>query len=303
MRYLLLLAVLLMACNPIQPTNTSPQYSSAVEAQHKIVVAVIDGVRMSESRHLPLIFGELAPQGATLRNLWNEGHTVTRPGHATMLTGVYQWISNTPDEFPHQPTFFEYYRESTGAAASKAYYVAGKTRLQYTEYSDAAGYGIDYAGTFIGADTTDDVTHETALDILQTYHPDFMLINYGEVDERGHECVLEDYLASIDRADTLVYNLWNELQSMPYYAGDTYLFITSDHGRHTTDYCKHGDTCEGCRQLLGVVLGPGIAVGASNTYYEQTQFCRTFGWIMGVETPLAEGWMFTDIWGNVSGIE
>jgi arylsulfatase A-like enzyme len=92
---------------------------------------------------------------------------------------------------------------------------------------------------------------------------------------------------------SLVVVTWNHLQADSDYAGKTYLFVTSDHGRHDDahgGYQHHGDECDGCRHITFLALGPDIRAGHEvTTLYGQEDLCSTVGTIMGMPTPLSQG--------------
>ena len=122
---------------------------------------------------------------------------------------------------------------------------------------------------------------------------------FAQVDWAGHSGVWNDYVAAITGADSLVWKTWNYLQSDPFYAGQTYLFVTNDHGRHTDangGFTSHGDDCAGCSRLVFMALGPDIrANNVSAGIFSQRDLCRTVGQILGFPTPHADGTIIQDI--------
>jgi arylsulfatase A-like enzyme len=84
---------------------------------------------------------------------------------------------------------------------------------------------------------------------------------------------------------SLVYELWKLIQTDSIYKNTTTLFITNDHGRHTTDFAGHRDQCDGCRHIMLMALGPDVKAGEvdSVTRY-QIDIAPTIGMLLGYST-------------------
>jgi hypothetical protein len=191
------------------------------------------------------------------------------------------------------PTFFEYFRQSLALPESLTLVVAGKDKLNICSYSIHAEHGASYgAREDVGFDS-DVETFQALLSDLEADHPRLVLVNLSEVDWEGHSGIWSNYINAIQTADSLVWELWNFLQSDPFYAGKTYLFVTNDHGRHDDahgGFQHHGDDCEGCRHIMLLTLGPKVrrdftAVGE----YTQIDLCPTIGSLLDFDAPLADG--------------
>jgi phosphopentomutase len=83
-----------------------------------------------------------------------------------------------------------------------------------------------------------------------------LLINLKDPDYYGHVNNWSAYLNSIKKSDEYVFKLWNTIQQDPEMAGKTTLFVTNDHGRHTSNFQHHGDDCQGCRHIMFYAMGP-----------------------------------------------
>lgn len=77
----------------------------------------------------------------------------------------------------------------------------------------------------------DAFTHAYAMHYLKQVKPRVMAISYGDTDDFAHDGRYDEYLRAIQRSDTFVRELWEYLQSEPYYKNQTYVLITTDHGR------------------------------------------------------------------------
>ena len=100
-----------------------------------------------------------------------------------------------------------------------------------------------------------------ALEHLATKRPRVLYILLGETDEWAHEGRYDLYLDAALRADRFIERVWTTLQSMPDYAGQTALVITTDHGRGATtkDWMDHGRDVPAAERTWMAFLGPGVA--------------------------------------------
>jgi hypothetical protein len=187
--------------------------SSGLHAQNVIIV-VIDGARYTETfgaqdTFIPNIWNLMKPEGTIYTNFYNDSVTVTNPGHASILTGTWQSIANDGSENPTMPTIFEYYRKNISSSESDNYLVAGANKLCALTYSTHPDYGSDYGASSITNNYTGDLdTYDSLITIMDTYHPGLLLVNFKEVDIKGHTGIWEDYLSAITQVDSLIYQLW-----------------------------------------------------------------------------------------------
>jgi hypothetical protein len=92
-------------------------------------------------------------------------------------------------------------------------------------------------------------------------------------------------------------DLWATIQRDPVLKDTTTLFITNDHGRHTTDYTSHGDSCDGCRHLLCVAVGPGFKPNRiSGTRRDQRDIAVTAADLLSISMPTATGQVMTELY-------
>jgi hypothetical protein len=286
---------------PARSHNTAPPSVPAP----KVVIFAVDGARYTEtfgdSTHewIPHIWNDLRPLGTTLTHFRNQGITSTVPGHCAIVTGTWQDIANDGSERPDEPTLFEYYRHWFSAPAREAYVISGKSKLEVCAWGTHPDYGSSCGATASVGHSNDAAVYTELISVLQTQRPRLVLACFPDVDLAGHSGVWNDYVGSIAGADSLAWKTWNYLQSDPFYAGQTYMFVTGDHGRHSDDnggFAGHGDGCLGCRHLTFLALGPDIRVGeTSDGYFTQRDLCNTVGQILGFPTPHADGTVIVDI--------
>jgi hypothetical protein len=99
-----------------------------------------------------------------------------------------------------------------------------------------------------------------ALESLRTSKPRVLYVMLGEGDEWAHSGRYDLYLDATFRADRFIRRVWDTLQSMPAYANQTTLLITTDHGRGatTSDWTDHGTKVPAAESTWIAALGPGV---------------------------------------------
>ena len=269
-------------------------------AQHTrfVIIVVIDGVRYTEtfgdSTHqwIPRIWTDLRPLGAIYTAYSNAGLTETNPGHANIVTGTWQGITNDGLTRPHTPTLFEYSRKSLGTSADENFVVLGKTKLNILAYSDHPEYGPSYKASVAGTplQNNDQLAADTLKRVLRTNHPTLTVLNLPNPDSVAHGGSWDGYLTSVRNADSLTYDIWNTVQNDSVMKGKTTMFVTNDHGRHTTSFINHGDGCEGCRHLMLLAIGPDTPPGVIDSMPQmQVDIAPTIGVLLGFATPYSTG--------------
>lgn len=269
---------------------------NAAIAQNVFVV-VIDGARYTETFGypdpmdlIPNMWNNLMPQGTLYSNFRDTLYTSTNPGHSTILTGTWQTIANNGSERPTKPTVFEYYRKEKSASVNDVFVVAGKEKLNILNYSTDEQYGASYMASVLAEDLTDNEVYDNLTETMDLYHPKLVIVNLPSVDRAGHSNNWEEYLNAIRNADRLVYELWNKIQSDSYYKDNTTLFITNDHGRHTTDFKSHGDDCQGCQHIMLLALGRNIPkANIINSDKYQSDIAASIGDLLKFDTPKSTG--------------
>lgn len=291
-----LLAFLLVAGLPTATTQ-------AYETRH-VVIVVVDGARHSETfgdstlANVPRQGLDLAPLGCRGTN-WNAGATTTVPGHAAILSGAYQALANDGSERSHLPLVFEYYRAATGAPRSQVWFLSDKPKLDVMSSSDDPAYGDSLGASVDATCPTDSAVVARAEAVLLSGHPAIVALNLAQTDIVAHTGSWTGYLAALHRADSLVYDLWLTIQSDTALAGRTTLLVTNDHGRHDDahgGFVSHGCSCDGCRRLQLLALGPDFRTGfVSPALAQQVDIVPTVGELFGFPTPWATGHVMADL--------
>lgn len=99
-----------------------------------------------------------------------------------------------------------------------------------------------------------------ALETLRTTKPRVLYVMLGEGDEWAHAGRYDLYLDSAFRADRFIRRVWDTVQSMPEYANQTTLLVTTDHGRGDTtkDWTDHGKKVPAAESTWMFALGPAV---------------------------------------------
>jgi hypothetical protein len=281
-----------------------PPISESVD--RNVIVLIIDGARFSEMfgdssyKNIPNL-RSLMRQGTVCTNMFIDGVTNTVNGHAAICTGHYEPLNNGGQESPSHPSFFQYWRKSTGKDSASAWIITSKDKLQVLanctdpdwngKFMPATDCGINGLGSGYREDS---ITFNNALSQLQTGVPKIMLINLKEPDVAGHMGDWPMYLDGIRKGDKYAFKLWSFIQSHPSYKDKTVLFITNDHGRHSdgwsNGFVSHGDNCDGCRHINFMALGAGIRKGhIDTTSYSQNDIASTLAHILGIQLPYSSG--------------
>ena len=123
------------------------------------------------------------------------------------------------------------------------------------------------------------------LEHLRTKQPRVLYILLGEGDEWAHAGRYDLYLDAALRADRFIERVWTTLQSMPDYAGQTALVVTTDHGRGATikDWGDHGTDVPAAERTWMAMMGPGVpALGVRrNVTVTTSQIAATIAALVG----------------------
>src|SRR5258707_6359775 len=275
--------------------SLSPRHSHA----QNVFIIVIDGVRYSESlggegKYMPHLWNDLRPIGTIYTRFRNEGKTLTNPGHSAILTGKWQNIKNDGSDEFSDPTVFELFRKQTGLPEQSCFVIAGKEKLHILTHGTDPSYGKKYAAMFKANSSGKNIdTWNNLKSVMSEFHPRAVIVNFAETDIIGHKGNWEGYLGAIREVDSLLSALWNAIQSDSVYKNTTTLFVTNDHGRHDDQhggFKDHGDSCEGCRHIMLVALGPMFKEGAEvSGLATQVDLAPTSAGILGIDFPKVLG--------------
>jgi len=131
------------------------------------------------------------------------------------------------------------------------------------------------------------ITYFAGREYLKAYKPKALYIAFDETDDFAHGGAYDQYLKAAHAEDAMIADLWNTLQSMPEYKGNTTLLIACDHGRGDKikeQWTSHGSKTEGSNQIWIAVIGPDTkALGEvkNNPQLYQKQLATTIAALLG----------------------
>jgi hypothetical protein len=108
---------------------------NAASSGHKIVLAIIGGVRRAESfsprgrQNIPHLVSDLLPNSLFYLHARNEGVTAHFNSIASILTGNWQRLDDWGNQAPVSATLFELYRKQLRADAGDTWLVASNKAL------------------------------------------------------------------------------------------------------------------------------------------------------------------------------
>lgn len=134
---------------------------------------------------------------------------------------------------------------------------------------------------------SDSMTFQYAMEYLKRERPRVTFIGFDETDHHAHGGRYDKYLKAANRADKMIEQLWQWVQSQSDYRDQTTLLITTDHGRGSgkNNWRKHRLLAAGSRQIWFAVIGPdtppfGEMKIKSKTY--QNQVAKTIAAFLGL---------------------
>jgi hypothetical protein len=178
-----------------------------------------------------------------------------------------------------------------------AFDVLGGTNPSATEKAINA-LAKDSYKPFGEEEVLDVFTQYGAMEYLKNKKNRVLYISYGETDEWAHSGFYRDYLNAANMVDKWIADIWNFIQSDPFYKNKTAIFITTDHGRgdaRKEEWTSHNSKIKDSYQIWMAAMGPGIKpmgeIKQSQQLY-QKQFAQTIASILGLtftaEHPVGE---------------
>lgn len=119
----------------------------------------------------------------------------------------------------------------------------------------------------------DELTYIACKEYVLQHKPSIVFLSFSGTDDAAHEKNYSQYLQQANKADRMIGELWNLVQTIPEYAGTTTFIITTDHGRgkRKDTWHNHGFFVGGSSQtwlaLLGNSIVPRGEMTANNQVY------------------------------------
>ena len=111
--------------------------------------------------------------------------------------------------------------------------------------------------------TDDTLTYHFAKEYISKYHPRLAYISFDETDHFGHAKRYDAYLHTANLEDAYLADLWQMIQQDTFYANNTTLIVTCDHGRGKIPkyrWQSHGVKYPYANETWMAVMGPKTPV-------------------------------------------
>lgn len=265
---------------------------------------------------LPFFWGTLIPGGEIYGDLdagsdahVSNGFNFSYPGYSETLTGHGDPRINSNDNKPNpNTTVLEFLNQQPGFEGQVAAFgawevIAGIVNAQHCGFPVNVAYAplrltpstpaldllnaVKAESPRVWEDESFDApTFHTALEYLKLRKPRVMFLSLGETDDWAHAGNYGEYLLSARRFDADLAQLWNTVQSMPEYRGNTALIVLTDHGRGSgfEDWKSHGQKIPDSKNIWIAMLGPGIpahGIKHNSVPVTQSQVAATAARLLG----------------------
>jgi hypothetical protein len=124
------------------------------------------------------------------------------------------------------------------------------------------------------------------LDYVKSRKPRVLFAGYGETDNWAHSGRYDLVLESAHQFDHFVAELWDTMEQLPEYRGQTTFLITTDHGRGNdpVEWKSHGKKVRGSENIWLAVLGPDTPALGERSHVApitQSQIAATLAAFLG----------------------
>ncbi len=106
----------------------------------------------------------------------------------------------------------------------------------------------------------DDLTWQMSLEYLKSNHPKILFVSLDATDYHAHQGNYKEYIEAAHQFDLYVEEMWETIQCDPFYRDNTFLLLTTDHGRGATatSWQKHGLLPLRSGETWYMEYGPGL---------------------------------------------
>ena len=279
-----------------------------------------DDVAQRREALFPFLWGTIAKQGQIFGNQnkgsvarVTNGMAFSYPGYNEMLTG-YPDPKIDRNEFGPNPnvTVFEWLNRMPEFRGKVAVY--GTWNVFQDIFNEKrsslimqTGWSLPEKGTLTprqelinelyrtttpldDEDTYNSFIQIPLLDYVKTGSPRVLFVGYGETDNWAHQGRYDLVLQSAHGFDYFVQQLWETMQAIPEYRGQTTFILTTDHGRGSglVEWKEHGVDEKGSENIWIAVMGPDTpALGERQNVgpVTQSQLAATVAAFLGQDYP------------------
>jgi len=149
--------------------------------------------------------------------------------------------------------------------------------------------------------TGDEFTFLVATEVLRRFAPSLLTITFSDM-EVAHFGSYSLHMAGISTVDRLVYELWNQLQSLPAYKDKTTLFVLPEFGRDldgssTNGFFNHRQNTESTRVTWMMCLGDAVRKAQIiENPIEQTDICPSIARLFELKNLDLPGKAIPGLW-------
>jgi hypothetical protein len=133
----------------------------------------------------------------------------------------------------------------------------------------------------------DAFTFYFGMEYLKKNKPRVLFFSFDETDDFAHSGEYAAYLNAAHKTDQFLAELWEYLQSDPFYRDKTTLIVTTDHGRGpgADDWKSHGAQVKGADEIWIAMIGPGVSSAGESTNLQlyQNQVAATVAECVGLK--------------------
>jgi len=236
----------------------------------------------------PFLWSVIAKQGQILGNQTKgsvarvtNGMAFSYPGYNEMLTGhpdpkidrnefgpnpnltVFEWLNRMPEfrgkvaVFATWNVFQDIFNEKrSGLVMQTGWNLPEKGKL--TPRQELINELYRATTPLDDEDTYNSFIQIPLLDYVKSDHPRVLFVGYGETDNWAYQGRYDLVLQSAHGFDHFVQQLWETMQAMPEYRGQTTFILTTDHGRGSglVEWKEHGVDEKGSENIWIAVMGP-----------------------------------------------
>jgi hypothetical protein len=146
----------LLIAGAMLPEARAAQNRKSPGSAHKVVVAIVGGIRRAESfspeglQYIPHLVSDLGPDSLLYLHARNDGVTAHFNAISSILTGNWQRVDDWGNQAPATPTLFEQYRKNLRAEAGDTWLVASNKALtSRIGASSASYYGPEFGANVV----------------------------------------------------------------------------------------------------------------------------------------------------------
>lgn len=153
-------------------------------------------------------------------------------------------------------------------------------------FNDLHGDLLPFGGNILESVKTELLLYATGKEFMKKTNPKAAYFQFSMSDKFGHSGKYDEHLKSIHNVSVFIKDLIQYVENDPFYAGETSIFITTDHGRGIGgNWKKHGSHVSRSDEIWFTLINPEEpAKGevSDTEQYFQIQFAPTMGELIDI---------------------